>query len=411
MARYNSIKDDLEDEAETRARYPFLYDDEDYESAADDSIKFEDGSVEISCCESEEVDTDRRSENLGPNYHYLDDLDEELLPNLDYYRWDNFFGGRPAHNYFNDDSKSDVKITRLFGDYLLEGELAILFADSGVGKSILATQIAQSIASGFPIEPFGLDTPPQRVAFFDLELSQEQFDRRYSNEDPLQPAKFPFHRNFIRNPPYKNIEIPDWAKNEVHFINESIQTFVEFSKARVVIIDNLSYLNTNSRMGNSNPRLVKFFSNLAKEMNITILFLTHTPKRNFRAPLTIYDLRNSKGISNYAGSIFALGTSRLGPDIRYIKSIKRRNTAWEDSNKVATLRIEKDVCFLGMKFEGWSDERDHIGWMSSAKESERVTLIEKVTELNKLDMTQREIGRKLGVSASTVNRCLREAAE
>src|SRR5690606_29484982 len=40
---------------------------------------------------------------------------------------------------------------------------------------------------------------------------------------------------------------------------------------------------------------------------------------------------------------------------------------------------------------------------------ERIALIEKVIELTKANVSQREIGRRLGVSASTVNRCLKEA--
>lgn len=64
-----------------------------------------------------------------------------------------------------------------------------------------------------------------------------------------------------------------------------------------------------------------------------------------------------------------------------------------------------------MKFYGFSDERGHIGWMSSPKETEQMKLIEKVLELNKQGLRQRKISQVLGVSASTVNRCLKIAVQ
>jgi RecA-family ATPase len=346
-----------------------------------------------------------------PNYHHLHELTEATLAKLDFYRYDNFFAARPAYGYFSDASDSSPKAPRLFGEYWLRGELAILFADTGTGKSILATQIAQSIASGIPIEPFGLETPAQRVAYFDLELSQEQFDRRYSHDDDTRPAKFPFHRNLIRNAPHPHVERPDAFKDETQFITSSMVEFIEFSKAKVVIVDNMTWLNNSAQIGNSAPRLMKALSRLRQRLDLSILVLAHTPKRRLRSPLTENDIQGSKLIADYADAIFALGSSRKGTDIRYLKSVKRRHTKADDPDRTATLLLEKDVCWLSFRFEDHSDERDHIGWMSSAREPERMILIEKILELEKQGLSQRQIGLKLGVSASTVNRCLKDVIE
>ena len=51
-----------------------------------------------------------------------------------------------------------------------EGEVCCLFSDSNLGKSIYAVQIATSIAK------------QQRVLYFDFELSDKQFQLRYSDE-------------------------------------------------------------------------------------------------------------------------------------------------------------------------------------------------------------------------------------
>ena len=58
----------------------------------------------------------------------------------------------------------------LWGCFWYEGELACLFADSNVGKSILAVQIADRIAQ------------TDNVLYLDFELSEKQFQLRYTNE-------------------------------------------------------------------------------------------------------------------------------------------------------------------------------------------------------------------------------------
>ena len=59
----------------------------------------------------------------------------------------------------------------LFDPFWYEGEIGCLFADSNVGKSILAMQIAADIAK------------EQRVLYFDFELSEKQFQLRYTDEN------------------------------------------------------------------------------------------------------------------------------------------------------------------------------------------------------------------------------------
>jgi RecA-family ATPase len=46
----------------------------------------------------------------------------------------------------------------LFGEFWFEGELCILYASSGLGKSILAVQIGNSISKGEQIRGFKLET-------------------------------------------------------------------------------------------------------------------------------------------------------------------------------------------------------------------------------------------------------------
>ena len=89
----------------------------------------------------------------------------------------------------------------LFGDLWRQGELAIMFADTGVGKSILAVQIAEALARGIPIEPLAMPSEPRRVLYLDFELSFTQFSERYSRtsaDGTSLEGEYKFHENFLR---------------------------------------------------------------------------------------------------------------------------------------------------------------------------------------------------------------------
>lgn len=86
--------------------------------------------------------------------------------------------------YYIESGVQDGAMRQLFGPFWLMEETAILFAPPGVGKSVLATQIAESLARGVPFAPFaprtGQEVPPQRVLYLDFEMDRTQFSQRYS---------------------------------------------------------------------------------------------------------------------------------------------------------------------------------------------------------------------------------------
>ncbi len=94
----------------------------------------------------------------------------------------------------------------LFGEFIFEGELTALYAPTNRGKSFLALHIAHLIASGKSLDGLENEAEPQKVVFFDLELSDLQFQARYSEEYKDSKGKrayrnqFKFHSNlYIRN--------------------------------------------------------------------------------------------------------------------------------------------------------------------------------------------------------------------
>src|ERR1700733_6510670 len=69
---------------------------------------------------------------------------------------------------------------QLFGSLWFENELCILFADTNMGKSVLALQIGDCLTKECSFEPFYNQVcEPLKVLYIDFELSAKQFEARY----------------------------------------------------------------------------------------------------------------------------------------------------------------------------------------------------------------------------------------
>ena len=147
------------------------------------------------------------------------------------------FISKSANEWMSEAKEKPIQ-RRLFGNLWFENELAILFAETNAGKSILAVQIADSISKGCPIPPFGMDANKQRVVYFDFELSEKQFEKRYSINGT---EHYIFDEDLIRveNNPYADYPDGDYAS----FICDSIEECILHFNAKVAIIDNITYLN------------------------------------------------------------------------------------------------------------------------------------------------------------------------
>ncbi|MBL8125286.1 MAG: AAA family ATPase [Blastocatellia bacterium] len=363
----------------------------------------------------------------------------------------NLFDARPANDWMKRVDEPQPETRRLFGDFWLEGELAILFADTGLGKSILAVQITESLARGRPIKPFEMEwkaaptadptewqTTP--VLYIDFELSREQFGRRYSGVATKDGAKFTrrrFHKNSVRAEMRPYDEVPPAFKTFGDLVIHSIRCELRRTEAAILIIDNISWLRTANINASAARDLMSELKALKSKENLSILVLAHTPKRPFARPLTVNDLAGSKMLANFADSIFAIGDSVQGSNIRYLKQIKPRSTKpIYDASNVAVARIEKPSNFLKFTFTGFASEAEHlirshfrlslphsdgaaevrsVSRPVSAAEAElmeaerfRKNLIANTRELRDKGLTFREIGERLGIGTTTVRRYLSE---
>jgi archaellum biogenesis ATPase FlaH len=290
----------------------------------------------------------------------------------------------------------------LFGELWFEGELCILFADTNLGKSILAVQIGNSISKGEQIRGFKLETPKQPILYFDFELSDKQFENRYS-------IKFEQHYNFDNN--FIRVEInPDATIPEDQtfedYLNHSLERSINETGAKVLIIDNLTYLKNETEKAKDALPLMKHLKALKNKYGLSILALAHTPKRDLSKPITRNDLQGSKMLINFCDSSFSIGESHSDKNLRYLKQIKQRNTEQiYDAENVCVCQIDKPLNFLLFEFVNFGKEWEHL---KQHTEKDKEKLNEKVSELKQQGRSLREIGAELGISHMKVSRILKD---
>jgi KaiC/GvpD/RAD55 family RecA-like ATPase len=229
-----------------------------------------------------------------------------------------------------------------------EGEICILFADTNLGKSILAVQIAISLAANY------------KVLYFDFELSDKQFEARYSNN---YESHYSFPENFYRaeiNPDEADFREYGFESIE-DYLNDSIEQAIISTGATILIIDNLTYLRNETEKAKDALPLMKHLKALKRKYSLSILALAHTPKRDLSKPITRNDLQGSKMLINFCDSSFAIGESTKDKSLRYIKQIKERNTEKVyDAENIAVYQIVKPDNFLHFEFMAYGSEREHL---------------------------------------------------
>lgn len=245
----------------------------------------------------------------------------------------------------------------LFSEFWFEQELCILFADTNVGKTILAVQIADSISRGQSIPGFKLETKAQKVIYCDFELNDKQFQSRYSRnyEDP-----YLFSDNFLRVEINPDADFPEDASFEFALSN-AIERVITDTGAKIVIIDNITYLRHENERAKDALPLMKHLKRLKSKYNLSLLVLAHTPKRDLTKPLTRNDLQGSKVLMNFCDSSFAIGESSSDSSFRYIKMIKVRSTEHiYDSYNIMVCQITKPDNFLHFNFLHLDSEYKHL---------------------------------------------------
>lgn len=313
---------------------------------------------------------------------------------------ENCFIIKPINDWINGAKNRPIP-NMLFNELWYESEISILFADTNLGKSILGLQISNMITKGISVNGFKVEVSPQKVLYCDYELSDKQVENRYSKN---YTEHYVFSPNLLRLELNPEQETPPQFKDFDEYLCFSLRAAIVEHDVKIVIIDNLTYLKTDTEKAKDALPLMKFLNAIKKKYNLSILVLAHTPKRDSSKPLTKNDLSGSKMLMNFCDSCFAIGESAQEKGLRYIKQIKQRNTEMiYDTNNVIVCKIEKESNFLEFVFIGFENELDHL------KPRNNEDQLNQILDLKKQGISNTQIASTLSISEGTVRNKIKKS--
>ncbi len=309
------------------------------------------------------------------------------------------------------DAEGQAEIKPLLGAIWQTGEVHILFADTGAGKSVWATQIADAISKGQSVmKVLPNENGPLRVLFYDFELSDKQFQKRYSDADG---CGYEFSDNlFIDNIDFRQLIIDNPKENADDLIIQKIESDIIELQPQVLVIDNLTFLKAESTQDTSVAMsLVRKLNELKVNYQLSLLVLAHTPKVKAGTPISLNELGGSKHLSNFVDSASAIGKSSKESNLRYIKQAKasRSSQMVFDAQNVVACEMNLEDRFLGFEYLGLEHESEHLQTPSQeqrdSKKQEEYNLVQNLLSEGK---SLREIETMTGISKSKVGRIIKQ---
>ncbi|NEW84559.1 MAG: AAA family ATPase [Mariniphaga sp.] len=322
------------------------------------------------------------------NFSLLEDESKTLLE--DKAIETGFFNCRTANECI-DAAKNQPIPKKLFSSLIVEGELIICVADTGVGKSIYAVQIANEISK------------TAKVLYLDLELSDKQFQNRYSEN---YENEYKFNENFFRVVFKRRYEMPNNVSYEDYFI-DSLKVLITRTGSTIVIIDNMTRLiSTDSDKASTAKPLMDRLNDLKFDFNLTMVLLEHTKKTDPSRPIQLNDLQGSKMKANFSDAVFTIGRSVKDKNLRYVKQLKVRSSEFEfDSDNIIVYEVIKENSFLQLKFIDYGNENDHLKQLTDNDKENRY---EKIIELKSHGLSNIQIGKQLGISEGAIRKQLKK---
>lgn len=299
------------------------------------------------------------------------------------------FGIRTAPKRLLDGSNQPMH-EQLVGDLIESGKITIVFSDTGVGKSIFVTQIADELSKG---KKTILGQPsigkPLNILMFDNELTDSEFKDRHQNAR-------------LRNNFYISNKLNLKKSGELDL--ELLIAAINLVSAQVVIIDNITAASLESLTDTeAGMKIMRAILEVKKMLGVAFIIVAHVPKTQAYSELTINQLGGSKMISNFSDSVIGLARSTSSINHRYIKHIKNRSK--KETDKVILLELKGEEGNLHFKEIGNTEEWKAIDKkMNSAKEIR----FEKAIELKSQGLSYEAISKETGIAVSTLHRNIKD---
>ena len=298
---------------------------------------------------------------------------------------------------------------KLFGQLWWENELVICFASTNVGKTLLAMQIAESLATGTQVfndndNPCRNETEEMKVLYIDAELTYKQIENRYKNYETGE--NYELSSNIIRAEINRDFL---WQKgdNMEELIKEDIENLIEEHKPKALIVDNLKMLRKGTEKSHEALPMMFELNNLKGKYNISILVLGHTPKIDVLSPILINHLSGSSDIANASDGIFAIAKTKEDNASRYIKELKQRNVQFKfGSSNVLLCTIEQPQSFTGFTFNSLVKEMDLLREFNDEAKKQ---LESDIISFHQEGLSVREIAKKIPMSKSSIHNIVQES--
>ena len=280
-----------------------------------------------------------------------------------------------------DDAHQLPPLVSLYPDIVLEGDLGIIFGQSGIGKTIFAMQIARYIAES-----------GKRLLYVDCEMTPRQLGNRYKTPN--------FPPTFLRAEMDREHPAEDVLKG--------IEEVAVANHVEVVFIDNITALGQSLDRSADAGALMASLNTLKKKYNWTLVVLNHVPKMfSGNVPLSLSAMQGSAKINQLIDDAIGIAQSSIDSNLVYVKQCKWRNgelTMGADHVAVYE-RCKDEDSNLGFISRGFGTEQEHLSIENS---NEREEMKARVRELSNKGMTQTAIANQLSISQSKVSRLLKE---
>ena len=280
-----------------------------------------------------------------------------------------------------DDAHQLPPLVSLYPDIVLEGDLSIIFGQSGIGKTIFAMQIARYIAES-----------GKRLLYVDCEMTPRQLGNRYKTPN--------FPPTFLRAEMDREHPAEDVLKG--------IEEVAVANHVEVVFIDNITALGQSLDRSADAGALMASLNTLKKKYNWTLVVLNHVPKMfSGNVPLSLSAMQGSAKINQLIDDAIGIAQSSIDSNLVYVKQCKWRNgelTMGADHVAVYE-RCKDEDGNLGFISRGFGTEQEHLSIENS---NEREEMKARVRELSNKGMTQTAIANQLSISQSKVSRLLKE---
>lgn len=290
----------------------------------------------------------------------------------------------------------DPKNNLLGRGWLKRGAAALLIGSTGIGKSVLAEQMACSLACGVPWLDKIEVLKPAKVLFVEAENDGEVLKEDIEGiVDRMKLDTRMLHKNLVfRHAP----GLPEGL------IGDFLEDNIKEHHPDVLVIDPYQAFIGSADINSTEPffRWREQVESLIQGYGIGLLLCTHTPKPKDNSALKsreyTYLAAGTSAISNWTRTsceLLPVQNDDYRFNLHFSKQAGRTGLREEDGRVVRNLMIE------------WSKESNKPFWQLSEDQTPSVLLNKKKIVMDfaekNPELSQREVAVKLGLSVSTVN--------